>query len=68
VFGGGGLGGLVRSIRVVGEAGVVLAGEAMQVGVDDRGTPFVGFSPEVACHEWHGGCLEESASSHGGLP
>ena len=70
VLGGGGLVGLVRPLGVVGEAGVVLAGEAVEVGVDDRGTPVVGPSPVPARCERHrrgGGGLEEMASSHGGL-
>ena len=45
VLGGGGLGGLVGSLRVVGEPRIVLAGEAMQMGIDHGGTPVGGFEP-----------------------
>src|SRR5207244_3376468 len=53
------------------EPGVALPGEAVQVRVDDRGTPVVGPCPGPARCEHHrrGGGLEEMASSHGvGLP
>jgi hypothetical protein len=67
VLGGGGLGGLIRSLRVVGETGVVLAGEAMQMGIDHRGSAVICFSPWAARQQWHGGGLEELASVHGGV-
>ena len=52
---------------MVGEAGVVLAGEAVQVGVDHGGSAVGGVGTEVARQQWHGGGLEELASLHGGF-
>ena len=52
---------------MVGEAGVVLAGEAVEVGVDDGGSAVGGVGTEVARQHWHGGGLEELASMHGGF-
>jgi hypothetical protein len=64
----GGLLGLIRPLRVVGEAGVVLACEAVEVGVDHGGTPVGGVGTEVARQQWYGGGgLEELASIHGGF-
>src|SRR5207253_2084486 len=66
MLGGGGLGGLVGSIWMVGEAGVVLACEAVEVGVDHGGSAVGGVGTEAARQQWNGGGLEELASLHGG--
>ena len=46
---------------------VVLACEAVEVGIDHGGSAVGDVGTEVARQQWHGGGLEELASSHGGF-
>jgi hypothetical protein len=52
---------------MVREPRIVLASEAMKMGINDRGTPIGGFRPEMADQERYGSGLEELASVHGGF-
>jgi hypothetical protein len=53
---------------MVGEAGIVLPGEAMEMGSNHRGSALGGIGTEVISQDWQaGGGLEELASLHGGF-
>jgi hypothetical protein len=67
VFGSGGIGGLIGSLRMVGETIVVLSCEAVEMGVDHRGAEVGRAGMQVARQQWQSGGLEEPASLHGGF-
>jgi hypothetical protein len=52
---------------MVREAGVIPAGEAVEMGIHHRGTPVGRVGTEAADQEWQGGGLEQLASVHDGL-